>query len=89
MPEDQQQQPAWSDFKSFVAYVRAACARHGAPQPALSVLELEYPQRCYALAGLRAHAVAEEVAERAWQKARAEVEQTRQWRKGRPLEVAR
>lgn len=79
----------WSDFPSFVAWVRKRCDATGAPQPSLQTLELEYPQRCYALAGLRAHAVAEEVAERAWQKARAEVERTRQWRQGRPLEVAR
>ena len=83
MPEDPQQSTPWSDFPSFVAFVRAACARRGVPQPTLQVLELEYPQRCYALAGLRAHAVAEEVAERAWRNAKAEVATAKERRQER------
>jgi hypothetical protein len=46
--------PSWTDFPGFVRHVRAACARLGAPQPTLRVLELEYPQRCAELARARA-----------------------------------
>ena len=56
----------WHDFPSFIAHVRAACARLKAPQPTLQVLELEYPTRCAELARARA---ADEVQE--WRERRS------------------
>jgi hypothetical protein len=72
VPEDKQ--PAWYDFKSYTAHVRAACARLQAPQPTLQIIELQYPERCAELA--RARAV-------------DEVMEARERRESRRLKVAR
>jgi hypothetical protein len=56
--------PAWTDLPSFIAHVRAACSRLGAPQPTLRILENEYVHRCVVLAEARAINEVEEHRER-------------------------